>query len=168
MLQEVGKAVTDIPKDFTPHRLIKKLFQQRRDMITGDARKPLVDWGMAETLAFGTLLSEGGTQGLATECSRHFRVRVAVVCHGADKQAWDRGHLGKGLRHCSTAEHLQLQCPHVPMPAVWWAHHKSAGQSVAPTATTNCRFLPSSGRRAKGPFAAQLGCASGSRELQPL
>lgn len=60
VLQEVGKAVTEIPMDFNPHRLIKKLFQQRRDMITGDQRKPLVDWGMAETLAFGTLISEGG------------------------------------------------------------------------------------------------------------
>ena len=77
VLQEVGKAVTDIPKDFTPHRLIKKLFQQRRDMITGDARKPLVDWGMAETLAFGTLLSEGGVWGrlLHIRCE----VQAAVV-----------------------------------------------------------------------------------------
>jgi 2-oxoglutarate dehydrogenase complex dehydrogenase (E1) component-like enzyme len=79
VLQEVGKAVTDIPKDFTPHRLIKKLFQQRRDMITGDARKPLVDWGMAETLAFGTLLSEGGL-GSSSMSAAKCRPQWFVCC----------------------------------------------------------------------------------------
>lgn len=59
VLQEVGKAITELPKDFAAHRLIKKLYGQRRDMITGDPRKPLVDWGMAEAMAFGTLVSEG-------------------------------------------------------------------------------------------------------------
>lgn len=59
VLQEVGKAITELPKDFSPHRLIKKLYQNRRDMITGDPHKPVVDWGTAEALAFGTLISEG-------------------------------------------------------------------------------------------------------------
>lgn len=59
VLQEVGKAITELPKEFNEHRLIKKLYALRRDMITGDARKSLVDWGMAEAMAFGTLISEG-------------------------------------------------------------------------------------------------------------
>jgi 2-oxoglutarate dehydrogenase E1 component len=59
VLQEVGKAITELPKDFSAHRLIKKLYATRREMITSDARKPLVDWGMAEAMAFGTLISEG-------------------------------------------------------------------------------------------------------------
>lgn len=59
MLQDVGNAITRLPDSFTPHRQIKKLYGQRQAMITGDHTKPSVDWGMAEALAFGTLLSEG-------------------------------------------------------------------------------------------------------------
>ena len=54
---QVGMAISSIPEGFNPHRLIKKVYQQRHDMIeSGEG----VDWAMAEALAFGTLLSEGG------------------------------------------------------------------------------------------------------------
>jgi hypothetical protein len=86
VLQEVGKAITEIPKDFNPHRLIKKLFQQRRDMITGDPRKPLVDWGMAEAMAFGTLLSEGASRrrepGLARRSLLSEEALQPIACCG--------------------------------------------------------------------------------------
>lgn len=59
VLQDVGKAITHLPDSFTAHRQIKKLYGQRLAMITGDTTKPSVDWGMAEAMAFGTLLSEG-------------------------------------------------------------------------------------------------------------
>ena len=50
-------AISSIPEGFNPHRLIKKVYQQRPDMSeSGEG----VDWAMAEALAFGTLLSEGG------------------------------------------------------------------------------------------------------------
>ena len=55
---QVGMAISTIPEGFNPHRLIKKVYQQRHDMIeSGEG----VDWAMAEALAFGTLLSEGGS-----------------------------------------------------------------------------------------------------------
>ena len=61
MLKEVGYAITRLPEDFTPHRAIRRVYDARRAMIeTGEG----IDWGMAEALAFGTLLSEGApTQG---------------------------------------------------------------------------------------------------------
>lgn len=56
LLKQVGYAVTEFPSDFTPHKQIKKVYEARRNMIdTGEG----LDWGMAETLAYATLLSEG-------------------------------------------------------------------------------------------------------------
>ncbi len=55
-LRDVGTAISTIPEGFNPHRMIKKVFEQRRAMVD---EKEDVDWGMAELLAFGTLLAEG-------------------------------------------------------------------------------------------------------------
>ena len=54
--RQVGYAITSIPEDIEPHRMVRKVYEQRRQMIdSGEG----VDWGFAEALAFGTLLSEG-------------------------------------------------------------------------------------------------------------
>lgn len=56
LLKQVGVAITELPSSFTPHKQIRKVYDNRRAMIdTGEG----VDWGMAEALAFATLLSEG-------------------------------------------------------------------------------------------------------------
>ena len=56
MLKQVGLAITELPSSFTPHKQIKKVYENRRAMIeTGEG----LDWGMAETLAYATLVSEG-------------------------------------------------------------------------------------------------------------
>jgi 2-oxoglutarate dehydrogenase E1 component len=47
---------TELPPDFHPHRQIEKLLADRRAM--GQGAKPL-NWGMAELLAFGSLVTEG-------------------------------------------------------------------------------------------------------------
>lgn len=57
MLTEVGQAITTIPDGFDAHRQIKKVYSQRADMVSG--MESLVDWAMAEALAFGTLVAEG-------------------------------------------------------------------------------------------------------------
>ena len=42
------------------HRGVKRVYEQRRGMVdSGEG----VDWGMAEALAFGTLISEGVPSG---------------------------------------------------------------------------------------------------------
>ncbi len=55
-LQELGLRVTRLPADFHPHPKIARLLHQRSEMATGTRS---VDFGMAETLAFGTLLADG-------------------------------------------------------------------------------------------------------------
>lgn len=56
LIKQVGLAVTELPSSVTPHKQIKKVYDNRRAMIeSGEG----VDWGMAETLAYATLLSEG-------------------------------------------------------------------------------------------------------------
>ena len=53
---QVGYAITSLPEGMTPLRQLKRVYDQRREMVeTGKG----IDWGFAEALAFGTLLSEG-------------------------------------------------------------------------------------------------------------
>jgi 2-oxoglutarate dehydrogenase E1 component len=52
----VGRALSTVPDGFTPHPKLVKLLNDRAGMAAG--QKP-IDWGMAEALALGTLLSEG-------------------------------------------------------------------------------------------------------------
>ncbi|KAL1323090.1 hypothetical protein HN51_068118 [Arachis hypogaea] len=56
ILKNVGKAITTIPENFTPHKAVKRIYEQRAQMIeTGED----IDWGFAEALAFATLVVEG-------------------------------------------------------------------------------------------------------------
>jgi 2-oxoglutarate dehydrogenase E1 component len=55
-LQTVGRALLRIPENFHIHPKVKKLFAQRERMVRGEVP---VDFGMAEQLAFGTLVSQG-------------------------------------------------------------------------------------------------------------
>ena len=56
----MGYAITTLPEGFTPHRQIAKVYEARRAMVeSGEG----IDWGMAEALAFGTLLAEGEWMG---------------------------------------------------------------------------------------------------------
>lgn len=55
VLVRVSKVVSTIPEGFSPHPTIKKLLDQRAGMLAANK----VDWGMAEHLAYGSLLVEG-------------------------------------------------------------------------------------------------------------
>lgn len=57
VLKKVGAALTTIPKKFALHPTLKKRFVPRRAeaMETGEG----IDWALAESLAFGSLLLEG-------------------------------------------------------------------------------------------------------------
>jgi len=52
----IGKKLTEVPEGFHVHKTLKRLLTNRRKMIDGEAP---VDWGMAEHLAYGSLLNEG-------------------------------------------------------------------------------------------------------------
>ncbi|RWW30578.1 hypothetical protein BHE74_00001745 [Ensete ventricosum] len=56
ILKRVGQAITTLPETFKPHRAVKKIFEQRAQMIeSGES----IDWAMGEALAFATLIIEG-------------------------------------------------------------------------------------------------------------
>jgi 2-oxoglutarate dehydrogenase E1 component len=55
-LKEIGRKITTIPKGFTPHKTIARIMANRRKMIEEGTG---IDWATAESLAFGTLLTEG-------------------------------------------------------------------------------------------------------------
>ena len=54
-LKRIGRTLTEVPKGFTPHKTIERMLANRRKMIE-EGRG--IDWAMAESLAFGTLLEE--------------------------------------------------------------------------------------------------------------
>ena len=59
---QVGMSISGLPEGFNPHKGIKRVFDGRRKAIeSGEG----VDWGFAEALAFGTLVSEGRLAGPA-------------------------------------------------------------------------------------------------------
>ena len=55
-LRELGAKLTTFPSNFTLHRQVASVVQDREKMIAG--QQPL-DWGFAETLAYASLLTEG-------------------------------------------------------------------------------------------------------------
>lgn len=54
-LLEIAQTITDLPKDRTFFKKIKKLYNDRQKMITENR----LDWAMCEQLAYATLLKEG-------------------------------------------------------------------------------------------------------------
>lgn len=76
-VREITARLTDIPKGFNIHPKIEKGYEQRREMAEG---KRLVDWGMAEALAFGSLLWDGTPVRVVGQDSRRatFNHRQAV------------------------------------------------------------------------------------------
>ena len=75
---EIGKKISFIPKDFNVHKTLKKIFNQRYEIFE---KNNLVDWSTAESLAFGTLLSEGFSVRLSGQDSGRgtFSQRHAVL-----------------------------------------------------------------------------------------
>lgn len=55
-LKSICKLMGEVPAGFTPHPKLVKLLETRKTMGEG---KELLDWGTAELLAYGSLLSEG-------------------------------------------------------------------------------------------------------------
>jgi 2-oxoglutarate dehydrogenase E1 component len=77
-LAAITAAMCEVPAGFTPHPKIVKLFEQRAAMGRGE--KPL-DWGMAELLAYGSLLAQGVNVRLTGQdvCRGTFSHRHAVI-----------------------------------------------------------------------------------------
>jgi 2-oxoglutarate dehydrogenase E1 component len=86
-LHRVGEALARLPADFTPHRRVMKLLDERREMV---ARGEAIDWGTAELLAYGTLLLEGTAVRLCGQDSVRgtFSHRHAALFDAENGRAW--------------------------------------------------------------------------------
>ena len=86
-LREIGEKLGQYPADFHIHAKVKKLLEERQKMAAGE--KP-VDYGMAEALAFGTLLVEGVPIRLSgQDCKRGtFNQRHSTLIDIENESAW--------------------------------------------------------------------------------
>ncbi len=77
-LLKITEGITSYPEDFHIHPKVQKLLEQRREM--GEGKKPL-DYGMAEALAFGSLVKAGVPVRMSGQDSRRgtFNQRHSVL-----------------------------------------------------------------------------------------
>ena len=87
LLQDVATRVTSIPDGIQVQRQVAKIYDDRRKMAGGAL--PL-NWGMAELLAYGTLLEEGYPIRITGQDVRRgtFSHRHAVVLNQKDGEAY--------------------------------------------------------------------------------
>ena len=88
-LKALSKRLTDIPANFKLHPTVERMLAGRRDMGEG---KVGLDWGMAENLAYASLVDEGHPvrfsgqdAGRGTFAHRH------AVLHDQNREKWDSG-----------------------------------------------------------------------------
>jgi 2-oxoglutarate dehydrogenase E1 component len=88
-IQRLGERVTSVPEGFKLHPTVARVVEARKQMAAG---KTPVDWGMAETLAYASLLSNGydvrlsgQDMGRGTFAHRH------AVLHDQERERWDEG-----------------------------------------------------------------------------
>src|SRR5512134_4022945 len=88
-LKRLGERITTVPDNFKLHPAVSRIIENRRQMAQG--KLPL-DWGMAEHLAFATLLDEGYSVRLSGQDSARgtFFHRHAVL-HDQNRERWDQG-----------------------------------------------------------------------------
>lgn len=79
-LERLTQGLTTLPEDFVPHRRVSSMLSDRKAMGHGEKR---LDWGMAESLAYASLVKEGvGVRISGQDCERGtFSHRHAVIHH---------------------------------------------------------------------------------------
>src|SRR4029077_14426482 len=84
-LKEIGRKLTHIPKSFTPHKTIARIMANRRKMIEDGTG---IDWATAESLALGSLLTEGFRVRLSGQDSERgtFSQRHSVLMHQVNEK----------------------------------------------------------------------------------
>ena len=88
-LQALAKILTTIPPNFKLHPRVEKIIADRR--LMGEGKMP-VDWGMAENLAYASLLKDGFAVRISGQDSGRgtFFHRHAVL-HDQNREKWDSG-----------------------------------------------------------------------------
>lgn len=83
-LKEIGKKLTEVPKDFEAHKTILRFLENRRQAIeSGEG----IDWSTAEALAFGAILLDGNPVRLSGQDSERgtFSQRHSVLYDQRDE-----------------------------------------------------------------------------------
>ena len=88
-LQMLAEKLTTIPPNFKLHPRVEKILADRR--LMGQGKMP-VDWGMAENLAYASLLKDGFSVRISGQDSGRgtFFHRHAVL-HDQNREKWDSG-----------------------------------------------------------------------------
>jgi 2-oxoglutarate dehydrogenase E1 component len=100
LLASVGEGLVSHPHGFHVHAKVKKLLEQRLEMAQG---KRTIDFGMAEALAFGSLLKQGVSVRLSGQDSRRgtFNQRHAVLADIETEEEYvPLEHLAEGGAWC--------------------------------------------------------------------
>src|SRR5256886_15182074 len=86
-LRGIGEALARLPADFTPNPRVKKLLDDRHARI---ARGEALDWGAAESLAYGSLLLEGTPVRVSGQDTVRgtFGHRHAAIFDAKDGRPW--------------------------------------------------------------------------------
>ncbi|TIO06617.1 2-oxoglutarate dehydrogenase E1 component [Mesorhizobium sp.] len=83
-LKEIGRKLTEVPKDFAAHKTILRFLENRRQAIeSGEG----IDWSTAEALAFGAILLDGNPVRLSGQDSERgtFSQRHSVLYDQRDE-----------------------------------------------------------------------------------
>ncbi|OGA51022.1 MAG: 2-oxoglutarate dehydrogenase E1 component, partial [Betaproteobacteria bacterium RIFCSPLOWO2_12_FULL_62_58] len=89
LLQRLGRKITEVPSNFKLHPRVEKIMAERRLMAEG--KLPL-DWGMAENLAYATLLNEGYSVRISgQDVGRGTFFHRHAVLHDQNRERWDAG-----------------------------------------------------------------------------
>jgi 2-oxoglutarate dehydrogenase E1 component len=99
VLASIAAAMTEVPPGFRPHPKIERLLEQRAQMGRGE--RP-IDWGMAELLAYGSLLHQGlNVRMSGQDCTRgtfsHRHMIITDVKTGREHLVLGQLHHDQGL-----------------------------------------------------------------------
>lgn len=88
-IRRLSKALTTMPEGFTLHSRVKKIVDDRAAM--GEGKQPF-DWGMAENLAYASLLVSGyGVRISGEDVGRGTFFHRHAAFHDQNRERWDEG-----------------------------------------------------------------------------
>jgi len=88
-LEFLAERLTDIPATIKLHARVEKIIEDRRAMGRGELA---LDWGMAENLAYASLLTEGHPLRLSgQDCGRGTFFHRHAILHDQNRVKWQEG-----------------------------------------------------------------------------
>ena len=88
-IRRLSERLASVPENFTLHSRVKKIIDDRRLMGLGSVP---FDWGMAENLAYASLLVSGyGIRVSGEDVGRSTFFHRHAVLHDQHREAWDEG-----------------------------------------------------------------------------